>query len=203
MSTIAPVESTTRVTVFDWVPSRLHRLSLDEFEAMVASGVFGDKSPIYLINGFLAEKMTQNPPHNTADELCGAELVRVLPPGWYVRASKPVRLPPSSMPDPDRCVVRGGIRDYAHRDPGPADVGLAVEVADSSLDDDRLQAAIYGAAGIPIYWIVNVVDRQVEVYTGPTTSGYAHKEIYLPGQVVPVVLDGREGGRINVDSILP
>jgi Putative restriction endonuclease len=125
MSTIAPLESTTGIGVFEWVPSRLHRLSLDEFEAMVASGLFGDKSPIYLINGFLAEK----------------------------------------------------IRDYARRDPGPSDIGLAVEVADSRLDDDRLQAAIYGAAGILFYWVVNVVDRQVEVYSGPTASGYAHREL--------------------------
>jgi Uma2 family endonuclease len=147
--------------------------------------------------------MTQNPPHNTADDLCGHELVRVLPPGWYVRVSKPVRLPPSSMPEPDRCVVRGGIRDYARRDPGPAEIGLAVEVGDSSLDEDRLQAAIYGSASIPVYWIVNVVDRQVEVYSGPTASGYAQKEIYVPGRVVPIVLDGCEVGKNNVDSILP
>ncbi len=203
MSAIAPAEATTGCTIFDWLPSRIYRLNVDEYEAMVVARVFGDKSRVHLINGFLMEKISQNPPHTTADELCGQALAQSLPPGWHIRASKPVRLPPGSMPEPDRCVVRGSIRDYAAGDPDPSDVGLVVEVADSSLDDDRLLAAIYAAASIPVYWIVNLVDRQVEVYTGPTASGYSAHRIYRPGQVVPLVLDGVEVGMIPADSILP
>lgn len=186
-----------------WVPSPLYRLTLDQYEAMVASGAFTAKDRFHLINGFLVAKMTQNDPHSTADELCGEALFRVIPAGWHVRASKPVRLPPDSKPEPDRCVVRGAIRDYSNRSPGSADVGLIVEVSDSSLVEDRKVAQVYAASGIPMYWILNLVERQVEVSTDPSPVGYQLRRFYIDGQDVPVVLDGVEVGRINVADLLP
>src|SRR5262249_57321027 len=102
-------------------------------------------------------KTTQHPPHATADDLCGEALQRVIPPGWHQRSGKPIRLPvQNSIPEPDRCVARGTIRDYSRRHPEPADIALVVEVADSSLPDDRKLTQLYGAAGIPVYWIVNL-----------------------------------------------
>ena len=68
---------------------------------------------------------------------------------------------------------------------------------------DRQQANLYGRSGIPVYWIVNLVDRQVEVYTDPGPSGYALRHDYLSGQQVPVVIDGHQVGQIAVDDILP
>jgi Uma2 family endonuclease len=68
---------------------------------------------------------------------------------------------------------------------------------------DRQQGIIYGRAGFPVYWIVNLVDRQVEVYTDPGPTGYAVRKDFLSGQQVPVVIDGQQGGQIAVDDILP
>ena len=150
--------------------------------------------------------MTQNPPHRVADELCGAELDRVVPADRYhVPGAKPVRLPGrDSEPEPDRCVVRGTIRDYEDHHPGPDEIALIVEVADSSLADDRtLATKVYGPAGIPVYWIVNLVDRQVEVYTNPSPAGYLSTEVFAEGQSVPVVIEGQPLGRIAVSDILP
>ena len=65
-------------------------------------------------------------------------------------------------------VIRGTILDYPARKPGPADVALVVEVAESSLREDRKVLARYAWANIPVAWIVNLNDRAVEVYTGPT-----------------------------------
>ena len=82
--------------------------------------------------------------------------------------------------------MRGTIRDYSRRTPGPADVVLIVEVADSSLADDReLATKVYGPAGIPVYWIVNLVDRQVEVYTVPDPGGYPSCAVFAPGRPSP------------------
>jgi Uma2 family endonuclease len=159
---------------------------------------------VHLINGYLVAKMTQNDPHCTADDLCGAELQRVLPPGWYVRPAKPIRLPgQASKPEPDRCVVRGSIRDYSRRSPEPADTALVVEVSDSSLDEDRAMAGLYGRAGIPFYWIINLVDGQVEVYSNPGPSGYGSVEVLAPPHVLRVVIDGVEVGEIPVADMLP
>ncbi len=203
MSTVGPVESAAMPALADWIPERLHRFTLDEYEALVAAGVFGRKSRLHLINGCLVEKMTQNPPHSTADLLLGKHLDSLLPAGWHSRGSKPIRIPPGSMPEPDQSVVRGDAEDYADRHPEPSDVGLVVEISDSSLHVARKQSLIYAAAGIKVYWIVNINDRRIEVYTQPSAAGYAERKDYLPGQSVPVVLDGTEVGSIAGDDVLP
>ena len=152
---------------------------------MVASGVFRGRERFHLINGYLVAKMTQNDPHATADELCGDALGRIIPAGWHVRAAKPIRIPSqASKPEPDRCVVRGSIRDYARRSPEPADIALVAEISDSSLGEDRKQALLYARAGIPVYWIVNLVDRQVEVYTDPSPAGYQARQDYHEGDTI-------------------
>src|SRR5438046_8816468 len=154
MSTMTPTESMSPADP-GWVPSPLYRMTLEQYEAMVASGAFTARDRFHLINGYLVAKMTQNDPHCTADDLCGAAIDRVIPAGWYVRSAKPVRIPSQiSKPEPDRCVVRGRIRDYSRRAPGPADIGLIVEVSDSSLSEDRKLARIYAGGGIPVYWII-------------------------------------------------
>jgi Uma2 family endonuclease len=84
------------------------------------------------------------------------------------------------------------------------DVALFVEIAESSLTTDRSEmGGIYAASGIPYYWIVNLVDHQIEVYTGPGPAGYQSRQDLKPGQDVPVVVDGVEVGRIPVADLLP
>lgn len=151
----------------------------------------------------------QSDPHCTTDDLCDETLRRILPAGWSIRGAKPVRIPgragrPDSKSEPVRCVVRGTILDYSGRAPGPADVDLVAEIADSSLAEDRKSATdFYGSARIPVDWIVNLVDRRVEVYTDPGPRGYCSTEVFEEGQSVPVVIGGRGVGRIAVKAILP
>ena len=205
MSTITPVLPPIPASGPGWVPSRLYRMTVEQYEAMAASGAIPTSHHVHLINGYLVEKMTHNPPHAVADERCGVALARVLPPGWHARAAKPVRITGrDSEPEPDRCVVRGTIDDYAESHPEPDDVALLVEVADSSLaDDHKLAAVVYGPAGIPVCWIVDVRGRRVEVYTNPGPQGYGPPEVFAEGRSVPVVIGGREVGRIAVTDILP
>jgi Uma2 family endonuclease len=89
------------------------------------------------------------------------------------------------------------------RHPEPADTALILEVSDSSLYEDRGMADIYVAAGVAAYWIVNLVDRQVELHTDPSPAGYRSRQLLVPGQDVPVVVGGVEYGRIAVNDILP
>jgi Uma2 family endonuclease len=189
-----------------WTPAPLYRMTLDEYEAMVASGAFKGRNRFHLINGYLVEKMTQNPPHVVADMRCGQELDRVVPRGWHVRPGKPVRIPMpgrDSEPEPGRCIVRGKIEDY-ERHPGPGDVALIVEIADSSLAEDRkLVAEVYGPGGIPVCWIVDVNARRIEVYTRRGPQGYGPPEFFGEGQSISVVIGSRVRGRIAVDDILP
>ena len=201
MSTVTESHSASAQESF---PSQLYRLSVEQYETLVASGAFGRDDRLHLVDGLLVAKMTPNNPRCTADDLCAEALARVLPAGWYVRASKPIRLPDQmSKPEPDRCVVRGVIRDYRERSPGAPDIALVIEIADSSLAEDRKLARLYGGGGIPAYWIINLVDRQVEVYTEPYSSGYHSRRDFGPGQSVPVIVDQAEVGQIAVENVLP
>jgi Uma2 family endonuclease len=206
MSAIAPTQPTRPQADPSWVPSSLYRLTLDQYEAMVDAGIFTGRDRVHLINGLLVAKMTENERHATADLLCLNELNRVIPPGWHVRPTKPIRIKRpgrDSKPQPDLSVARGTIRDYSRRSPEPTDIALVVEVGDSSLDEDRAMAGIFGRAGIPFYWIINVIDGQVEVYSNPGPSGYGSVEALAPPHVLRVVIDGVEVGEIPVADILP
>jgi Uma2 family endonuclease len=158
-----------------------------------------------LINGYIVKKpVTRNTPYSTAVELYGRCLDRVFSTGWHVRSGKPIRIPQrSSMPEPDRYVARGNIRDYLARDPEPADVALVVEIADSSSRDDLALAQVYSAGGIPIYWIVNLVDTVVDVFSGPSSSRYQFHQIFRPGEEIAIAVDGIEIGRVAVSDMLP
>jgi Uma2 family endonuclease len=133
MSVMTPTQLLELPGISEWIPSRLYRMTLEQYETLVESGAFTEHDRFHLINGLLVEKTTQNDPHATADELCGRALEKAIAPGRHVRSAKPVRLPPNSKPEPDRSVVRGTIRDYSSRSPGPEDIGLILEVSVRSL----------------------------------------------------------------------
>ncbi len=181
----------------------VYRISVDEYERMVDAGVLDDPR-VELIHGLLVRKMGKKPPHVMATTRLGRLLERIVPQGWYIRKEDPVRIPPSSEPEPDLALVSGVLEDYGTRHPGPADIALLVEVAETTLDQDRGdKLSAYAAGGIPVYWIVNLVDRRVEVYTQPGPNGYQTHQDFSPGQDIAVVVAGVECGRIAVSDILP
>jgi Uma2 family endonuclease len=186
---------------------RLYRMTTDIYEKIVVSGVFGDTSPIFLWKGQLVLPMTKGPDHENSLAAVLALLFRLLPDGWHIRPGSPVRIPDDSEPEPDLLVLRGAIRDYLKKTPGPADVALAVEVADSSLQfDSGSKMSAYAEAGIPVYWVVNIPRQRIDVYirpSGPCASpSYADHRSHGPGEEVPLMLDGHEVGRIAVDDVI-
>jgi Uma2 family endonuclease len=115
-----------------------------------------------------------------------------------------VRIPSrDSEPEPDLAVARGEIDDYEERHPGPRDVALVVEIAKSSLAEDRKLAETYGGAGIPIFWIVNLVHRQLEVYSRPTNGSYTSSTIFKKNDLVDLILDDQIVAQIRVSDLLP
>jgi Uma2 family endonuclease len=184
-------------------PLTPRRITVDEFERIIASGSLNEPKKIELIDGYMVTKMSKSAEHGYSVKEVLKAVERVLPAGWTWRKEEPVRLPPHDEPEPDGAIVRGSDADYRHRIPDATDVALLVEVSAKSVIADRLQANVYGRSGIPVYWSVNLVDRQVEVYTGPGPTGYATRQDFVSGQQVPVVIDGRQVGQIAVDDILP
>jgi Uma2 family endonuclease len=182
-----------------WPP--LAQLSLDQFEAI--DGNFPDRPRIELINGIMVEKMAPNPPHSTIVGICVHLVAALLPPGWHTRQEQPLRIPPRSRPHPDIAVARGSLLDYLSRHPDAADVALVVEVSDTTLAADRAKAAIYADGDIPVYWIVNVEDRVLEVYSQPSGGVYHVNWILDEHQTVDLVIAGQVVGQIPVADLLP
>lgn len=111
-----------------------------------------------------------------------------------------------SEPEPDILVVRGAFEDYADRHAGPDEVPLIAEVADVSLDRDRgLKQRVYARAKVPVYWVVNVRDRVVEVLTEPSgpiaLPKYNRLDTYREGAEIPIMIDNKDVGTIAVGAI--
>jgi Uma2 family endonuclease len=196
MSTITQTQPATFPTAL-----MLYRMTVDEYARI---GEMLDDPRVELIDGHLVKKMPKNPEHSWSTKRVFKALERLLPDGWTWRTEQPVRIPAYDEPEPDVSIVRGSDDDYMHRKPGPADLALLVEVSESTLSIDRGEKLrAYARAAIPIYWIVNLVDRQVEVYSNPVADDYATRHDFLPGHHVPVVIVGQQLGQIAVDDILP
>ncbi|HEY2155381.1 MAG TPA: Uma2 family endonuclease [Isosphaeraceae bacterium] len=186
---------------------QLVRLSVAQYDEAIRLGILTENDPIELIEGWLVTKMSKNRPHSIATTLVLRVLSQLVPAGWYVAVQDPVATG-DSEPEPDAMIVRGDVFDYPDRQPGAGNVGLLVEVAESTLAYDRsVKRRIYARAGVSTYWIVNLVDRQVEVHTEPSgpaqSPGYARREAFGPDAEIPVVLDGHEVGRVAVRDVLP
>lgn len=185
----------------------IYRLSVEQYHEMVRSGILDHGARVEFLEGCLVAKMTKHPPHELAKGLVFDALLRILPEACFLLMETPVTTG-DSEPEPDVVLVRGQRRDYRDRHPRPEEVALVVEVSDSSLALDRAsKARIYARAGIPAYWLVNLVDRRVEVHSDPTgpaeAPAYRHRAELGPGAEVPVVIGGREVGRIAVADLLP
>ncbi len=183
------------------------RFSVAQYHEILRAGILTENDPVELLDGWLVSKMVKNPLHRAATRLVRAALEGVAPQGWYVDSQEPITLS-ASEPEPDVAVIRGHTRQYLDRHPGPRDVGLVVEIADASLSRDQvLKKSLYAQAGIPVYWIVNLVERCVEVYTDPSAqerdSDYRTRRDYVSSDEIPVVLETREIARVPVRDLLP
>jgi Uma2 family endonuclease len=140
-----------------------------EYERLIDHGLLDEDDPIELLDGLLLVKEPQHSPHRTAVLLVARALERAFGEGWFVPVQSPIILDDRSEPEPDVCVVRGSPRDYVDSHPtGPA---LVVEVAQSGLAMARgRKAAAYARARIADYWIVNLVDRVLEVHREPARA---------------------------------
>jgi Uma2 family endonuclease len=173
---------------------------------LARQGFLLDGDPVELLEGLLVKKITVSPSHRLATHRVRLAFEAVAPSGCYVDAPSPVTLQ-RSEPEPDVVVVRGAAGDYPDRHPGPQDLLLVVEVSDSSLRRDQgLKKVMYAKAAIPVYWIVNLIDRRVEAYSDPTGAveqpNYRLHRDFDEADHVPVVIEGREVARIPVRDVL-
>lgn len=204
MSTLAQSSLPPRAT---YTGEAVFRLSVDQYHELVRAGILTDEDPVELLEGILVFKMPKKPPHVLGNNLVRRCVDSLLPPQWHYQSQDPITLA-DGEPEPDGAVVRGRLEDYAHAHPGPKDVAIVIEVADTSLERDRgIKLRSYARAGIAVYWIVNLIERQVEVCSDPDSAAaepnYRRREIFKPGASVPLMIGDAVAGTLAVSDLLP
>jgi Uma2 family endonuclease len=185
----------------------LRRFTVEEYHRMIEAGILTEDEPLELLEGWIVIKMPRTPERDLALEKTDHAIRSRLPTGWRLRIQCAVTLP-ESEPEPDIALVRGPIPSATGTHPAPDEIGMLVEVSESSLENDRsVKGPSYARASISVYWIVNLRERQVEVYTDPTGPAarprYRTRRDYVEADSVPLVLEGREVGLIAVVDLLP
>ncbi len=188
-------------------PEHIARISVDQYHKMIDTGVLSESDRIELLDGFLVPKMTNNPLHaGTIQQL--SDLLKTLLPQnvYHVRTQLPITLK-KSEPEPDIIVALPDKQHYTTRHPHVEDVLLVIEVADSSLKQDQTtKLEIYAEAGIPWYWIVNLQNKVIEVYSQPIVlegnPTYRNREQFRRQDLLPIMLTGKEVSAIHVADFL-
>lgn len=160
-----------------------------------------------LLDGLLVVGEPQDSPHAATVAHLGQGLAAAFGPHWHPRLQLPLALDDESEPEPDVAIVAGQPLDYVQGHPATA--VLVVEVADSSLRlDRRFKGGLYARAGLTEYWIVNLVDRAVEVHRAPrpradSAYGWVYTSVESlrpPAVVTPLAAPA---ARIAITDLLP
>ncbi len=183
------------------------RFSLQEYHRLTEIGFFKENDRVELIRGEIIEMAAKE----TAHTVCCSNLLMALAVQVSNRAKlrcqDPILLPSDSEPEPDFAIVRNREDDYLKSHPTSEDILLVIEIADSSLDYDRqIKLPLYAAAGIRDYWIVNLLDNQLEIYQKPFQKqpgsfDYSKKPIFLPHNTI--TLPGFKSLVLNLNQIFP
>ncbi len=203
MSVLHPSSTSVNIKFGDVPLDPIWRLRVDQYHEMIRTGILTSDDQVELLEGWLIPKIPKNPPHRIVTKLTRNALEKIIPDGYYVDSQEPITLS-DSEPEPDIVIVRGNTRDYQDSHPEAEDVLVVIQVSDSTLDKDRgVKKRSYARAGIPIYWIINLIDETCEVYSNPDDSDYQHCQIYNSINEVPVIIDDQEIGRLNLQALLP
>ena len=199
MTTMAPpMKSAVPIPVWP-MP---HRFTVAEYERMGELGLIPEKTE--LIRGEVIDKMPQGKHHSRCVDRLNRLLTVLFPLPMTVRVQSPVVLA-DSEPEPDFSIsTPSESRNDDH--PAAADIYLLIEVSDSTLAGDRTtKLKLYAENSIPEYWIVNLPDDCVEVYTRPVAAElrYDSKVVFSRGQSIPLTVAGLAPQAIPVDALLP
>jgi Uma2 family endonuclease len=163
----------------------LHHFSVEDYYRMAEAGILAPDARVELIEGAIHDMSPIGPLHGgIVNRLI--QIFTLRPKGrWIISAQNPVGLDRYSEPEPDLVLLKPAPDDYVSHHPVPEDVLLLIEVADTSLDFDRLKKIpIYARAGIPEVWIVNLRDSVIEVYREPHFSDYGQKTVACSGDKI-------------------
>jgi Uma2 family endonuclease len=165
-----------------------HRFTVAEYHLMAEAGILGEDSRVELIRGQIIDMAPIGAPHLGMVNRLTRLLSALLAGRGIVSVQNPLQLDDGSEPEPDVAVLKPRADDYATATPRAADVLLVIEVADTSLNEDRaIKLPLYAESGLPECWIVNLVDHTVEVYRQPENGAYSVVRTAGSGDVLDIL----------------
>ena len=170
-------------------PAR-HKLNVRDYHRMADAGIFGEDDRIELIDGDLIDMAPIGPEHAAVVNRLTEAFVMACAGRAIVSIQNPIQIDELSEPQPDVAILRRREDFYATGGhPGPADILLLVEAADSSLRFDRtVKLPLYARAGIAELWIVDLKRRVLDAYKGPAGNGYRENTTHRAGEELALVL---------------
>lgn len=180
----------------------LHRFTVADYHRMAEAGVFGpdpSDARVELIRGAVVDLPAIGTPHLWTVNRLNMLLVPLVLGRAVVSVQNSLRLDDMSEPEPDVVLLQPGADPTLH--PGPADVMLVIEVSDSTLDKDRaVKVPLYAESGLIEYWIVNLVERVIEVHRSPRDGAYQEVDRVPSG---PLSIRALPGVEVSVEPVLP
>lgn len=183
------------------VPIQRYRFTVDDYYKLAEVGVLSEDSRVELIEGEIVMMTPIGRRHAACVDRLTNLLAALAGDRAIVRVQNPILLSDDTEPEPDVSLLHPREDFYAEREPGPDDVFLVIEVADSSLAYDRdVKLPLYAHVGVPEVWIIDLDERAVSTYASPGPEGYSERRIYRPGETLhPRELEIE----VPVDRVLP
>ena len=158
---------------------------VDDYHRMAEAGILSEDDRVELIDGEIVAMTPIGPRHNASVNRANHTLGKIVGDHAIVQVQGSVRLDRFREPQPDLVLLRPQPDFYASRLPGPSDILLIIEIAESSLDYDReVKAGIYAQSGVQEYWLVDLDDRSVSCYTEPRGGVYQGLRLCRSGQSI-------------------
>lgn len=167
--------------------TNLWKFTIDHYHTMIEAGILTENDKVELINGNLIAMSPVGSKHIATVNMLVEMLYEKLLKKAIISVQSPVSLGRTSEPEPDITILRKVEDYYYEKTAGANDVLLLIEVSDTTLDFDRNEKArLYAKSGIQTYWIVNILDQVVEIYTQPENGQYKLRQLVLPNDLLEI-----------------
>lgn len=177
------------------------RFTVADLLRLAEIGFLADDERIELIEGEIVEMSPISEGHASTVMRLVWLFSRVFGQRALLNVQNPIQLDEVTLPQPNVALLRPRDDFYSQRHPGPADILLLIEISDTTLAyDRRVKTALYNAAGVIEYWIINLPDHVIEVYREPRPDGYRTMTRYAPGETLSPLAFADVA--LNVDEIL-
>ncbi|MBD2188724.1 Uma2 family endonuclease [Pseudanabaena mucicola] len=188
------------------------RFTIAEYQRLTDLGMLqnsAERERTELIRGEITYMVAKGIRHTFCCRNLLEELSNLVKGHAKLQCQDPIFLPPDSSPEPDFVIVRDREDDYLTGHPTPDDILLVIEIADSSLSYDRdVKGLLYAEAGIANYWLFNLIDNRLEVYSEPYRDdqgkgNYAQRRYVLSHQVIALNLFPDLDLHLELSKVLP